>query len=393
MSSVRFRKRILGGGNGTPAPTLTAPAAVTDDTTPDITVNAVTGAATYQFQVSTVSNFASTVADATQAGTTYTVSPALSADTIYYIRVRAYNASNVPGAWSATATTYIYPAQVTPTETELWADGGLENWNSATDLVSFSESLAGTSTLNREATTKRSGNFAARMDIDASNSAVVCTQALTVAAKTWLRARGYLRSSVAGRSGRIVVANITPGILSISGITTDWTEGVSSGIISAANPSADFRRDSGTSSSLYFDDLSIVALTLATQMKVTDVGAAFGTIESAITRAAGTQAGLIHYSDADNYVLAYLNGGGNLVLMKIVGGTLTASVASVAVTYGAAKIMKLEHGADSYTVTYDGSVVINAAAVTDAVFNTTTNFGIFTTLAANSFGNVKFVPN
>ena len=72
---------------------------------PTLTWNAVTGATSYEVQVSTVSNFASTVFD--QSGITATsqaVTPALSNNTQYYWRVNATNAGGT-SVW-ATANTF-----------------------------------------------------------------------------------------------------------------------------------------------------------------------------------------------------------------------------------------------------------------------------------------------
>jgi subtilisin-like proprotein convertase family protein len=69
--------------------------------TPTLTWNAVTGATTYDVQVSTVSNFATTVVNATGVtGTSYNVSPALATNTTYYWRTRAINSCGT-GAWAA----------------------------------------------------------------------------------------------------------------------------------------------------------------------------------------------------------------------------------------------------------------------------------------------------
>lgn len=54
---------------------------------------------------------------------------------------------------------------------EMLVDGGLEVWTSATDLTNWVESIAGTSTVNRESTVKRkNGSYSCRLDVDGSNS-------------------------------------------------------------------------------------------------------------------------------------------------------------------------------------------------------------------------------
>lgn len=70
----------------------------TADTTPDIVVTAVTGADTYQFQIAYDAAFASLAQDTTQAGATFTSGVLASGS--YYVRARAIDATNGPGAWS-----------------------------------------------------------------------------------------------------------------------------------------------------------------------------------------------------------------------------------------------------------------------------------------------------
>ncbi|HTK03410.1 MAG TPA: hypothetical protein VL401_01415, partial [Alphaproteobacteria bacterium] len=69
---------------------------------------------------------------------------------------------------------------ITPTlGSELLTDGGLENWTSATNLTSWTEQIAGTSTVNQESSTIHGGTYSVREDIDASNNFGQIFQALT----------------------------------------------------------------------------------------------------------------------------------------------------------------------------------------------------------------------
>ena len=82
------------------APLQTAPAAsaMLNDNTPTLTWNSVAYGATYQVQVAAISTFTTVLQDATGADLTYTASTL--ADGLYYWRVRAYNITPAPGAWS-----------------------------------------------------------------------------------------------------------------------------------------------------------------------------------------------------------------------------------------------------------------------------------------------------
>jgi hypothetical protein len=85
------------------APTLSAPAnAATNVTrTPTMSWNAVTGAATYEIQISTTNTFASVTFGRTGlTARSIRVSPQLGSRTAYFWRVRAVNAAGT-GPWSA----------------------------------------------------------------------------------------------------------------------------------------------------------------------------------------------------------------------------------------------------------------------------------------------------
>jgi hypothetical protein len=100
------------------APTLSTPSntATNVSLTPTLTWSTVANAASYQIQVSTVSNFASTVFTASGlTATTQAISPALSNSTQYYWRVNATNAGGT-GGWSSTFSfTTVPPAPAAPT--------------------------------------------------------------------------------------------------------------------------------------------------------------------------------------------------------------------------------------------------------------------------------------
>jgi subtilisin-like proprotein convertase family protein len=88
---------------GPNAPTLATPAngATGIPLAPALTWASSVGATTYQVQVSTTSTFTTTVVNATGlTSTSYTISPALISNTVYYWRGRAVNTCGT-GAWSA----------------------------------------------------------------------------------------------------------------------------------------------------------------------------------------------------------------------------------------------------------------------------------------------------
>lgn len=66
--------------------------------------------------------------------------------------------------------------------TEYVTNGTFEAWSSATDADDWTESLTGSSTINREATEVYAGTYSLKFDIDASKSLVKETQAVTLVA-------------------------------------------------------------------------------------------------------------------------------------------------------------------------------------------------------------------
>ena len=63
---------------------------------------------------------------------------------------------------------------------ELVANGGFETWTTATDVASWTEGLAGLSTVNQEATIKDAGSYSCRLDIVGADIALVSQSILSV---------------------------------------------------------------------------------------------------------------------------------------------------------------------------------------------------------------------
>lgn len=84
-------------------------------------------------------------------------------------------------------------------------DGGLEAWDDATHLTNWTEATAGSSTINREGTEIHAGTYAARFDIDASNSWAAISQSISLIADRAYRLSFWYKAPVgAGLAVRIV---------------------------------------------------------------------------------------------------------------------------------------------------------------------------------------------
>lgn len=89
-------------------------------------------------------------------------------------------------------TSYFYPTTIstwrfdvngaynTPllTGSNLISNGNFETWSSPTNADSWTELLAGTSTVNREASVVQAGVYSCRFDVDASNNVPRITSAM-----------------------------------------------------------------------------------------------------------------------------------------------------------------------------------------------------------------------
>jgi hypothetical protein len=154
-------------------------------------------------------------------------------------------------------------------------DGGLENWASATDLTSWTEIIAGTSSVNQETSVVHGGSNCLRIDVDASNSEARIYQAFTLETSTLYRLNFWYKNA-SGKtidwqitdSGTNVYLNSTTGLFQASPTATaptsqtDWTEVEAYFTTHGTYTSYHFyvgeKFGSGASSSNYIDDISIV---------------------------------------------------------------------------------------------------------------------------------------
>jgi hypothetical protein len=160
---------------------------------------------------------------------------------------------------------------------ELLTDGGLEAWDSATNLTSWTEVLAGTSTVNREGTEKHGGTYSCRFDIDADNANAEIDQtglSLIAGSKYYISLWYKTASAKNLKSYFFVYVDGTGYYLQSDGswaipgtynwllaTNTSWTEAtittdaIPSGTL--GNKGIKIMRNSAVSSSIYIDDVSV----------------------------------------------------------------------------------------------------------------------------------------
>jgi len=109
-----------------------------------------------------------------------------------------------------------------------------------------------------------------------------------------------------------------------------------------------------------------------------------------VVRTAGIQAGVVVCLDSAvtpaNFLIAYLDGAGNMVVDKCVAGTYT-NLISAAVTYSAGKEIKLVKDGTTVRAFYNDLAVGTVQTVSDAGIISNTKHGLFSTFVSNTFDN------
>lgn len=162
--------------------------------------------------------------------------------------------------------------------TQLLTDGGFEAWLSATNLTSWTETIAGTSTVNREASIVQQGTYAVRLDIDASNNNAYISQALTMLQNIEYTLSLWYKNSVAAKTAFVAITDSANNVaLQADGTWAAYAVGIFIPLINAtdwtrlvlpfkAHPSYSnytiiightSTRTSASGSSIYFDDARI----------------------------------------------------------------------------------------------------------------------------------------
>ncbi len=165
--------------------------------------------------------------------------------------------------------------------TDKLTDGALETWTSATNLTNWTETLSGTSTVNRESTEKHGGTYSCKITIDASNSyALITSTALTLTAGGLYKISIWYKTAAGKTCGwrfydtaanvYLTAAAAWQGSISnnLLAAATSWTNVTLEFTAHASYTSYTFQVGritgaDGTSSSYYFDDLSVKEFAVA----------------------------------------------------------------------------------------------------------------------------------
>lgn len=162
---------------------------------------------------------------------------------------------------------------------ELLLNVGLENWNTTTDAIDWTETVSGSSTVNQESGSPHGGTYCARLDIDGSNSVAGISQYPAVSAGKRYLLSFWSKSSAADKSFYCQIRASILGVYhylypdgiwrttpnaAVVGGNTSWTQYFLEFCYpddAATWPWLYFARNSATSGSIYFDDLSLKEIT------------------------------------------------------------------------------------------------------------------------------------
>jgi hypothetical protein len=273
---------------------------------------------------------------------------------------------------------------------ELITDGGFEVWASSTNLTNWTETLAGTSTVNQDNTQQRSGTYCARADIDASNSNAIVSQTPTVAVNDWCILRGYAKSIPTNQGIFTKFNNQMAEQVTQPALTASYQLITQNAVIRLlAGFSIQVNKVSAASSSLYFDDFSLKKLTTADLPATLETGQANVTVKANWTIMPGTHAGVIMNLDSvsspANWVALICNGStGNLYLWKCVAGTIS-QVATGSVTYVANAAVELRKTASTtYQMWYNSVKIGTDQTISDAGIISNTRHGLLSAYSGNT---------
>ena len=230
--------------------------------------------------------------------------------------------------------------------------------------------------------------------LESTASGTSASRNISTSAGDWilLSARAYAKSAnTQVRAARLQPTNSTPALT--SQVTAEDTWETLRQTVRATNTVGYTLQcqNAGASTSgdiAYFDAGSARTITISSLFSTRLYASANCDLSAAITRTAGTQAGFVARLDSAtspaNFIIAYLDGAGNVKVDKCVAGTYT-NVISGAITYGSTKILRLVCSGNSVSAYYDGTQVGSTVTVSDAGIVSNTRHGLFSTYASNSF--------
>jgi len=249
---------------------------------------------------------------------------------------------------------------------ELLLNGDFETWSSATNAGTWTESIAGASTVNREGSVLHGGSFACRLDIDGSNNSALVFQAITNVIGAWYQMSVWAKAD----SATPAMAMNGGGSDVVKTLSSTWAQYFITQRATLTSPTIILKRSSAASRSLYFDDASFKPLTLNQLLILQQGNANPNAVAGAGTIVAHTHCGVAYgfdsYTTPTNGLLAIHDGGTGIQFLKLVGGVWTSLIATTA-TYVAGLLPKINFlGSNVYQLEYNSVQRGTNQTVTDA---------------------------
>lgn len=309
-------------------------------------------------------------------------------------------------------TSYFYPTTIstwrfdangaynTPllTGSNLITNGNFETWSSPTNAGSWTELLAGTSTVNRESSVVQAGVYSCRFDVDASNNVPRITSAMGGTHGRWIRVdyfwnvnSGSATAAFAPSDASLMCANdartIVPG----------WTAEFDTGLIVGSNVfGPNFQPISAANKSVYVDSITGFYLDDASVAAICNGQGVNDTVLCKIASLrTGTHVGVMGWVDSIsklNYIIAF-HDGVNVRMLKCVAGSLSTLVNVPTAFVTNANLEIRRPSGNNFEVWYDGVKVGLTQTINDASIINNTNAGILSTYTANRISEMRIAGN
>lgn len=272
---------------------------------------------------------------------------------------------------------------------ELLTDGALENWNSTTDLTSWTETIGGTTTITRDSSNQHGGTYSVSFTVDGSNSVAKINQSITNSNGDWILVTFWAKCATASKSVAIdenFGTNQGPALT----LTSSYQQFVTLIRATKANTDLGLKRVALGGATAYIDDISAKVLTIAEAMRTVDVSEDDFIISAKITRISGTLAGftlcLNSTSSPTSFVTVLLDGTSTIRVSKWVSGVFT-SVQISTITYVADAELKVHKLGSKFRIYYNDEFLGSELTISDASIVNNTKHGLFSTDVSNQFDN------
>lgn len=247
-------------------------------------------------------------------------------------------------------------------------------------------------TLSVESSDVNTGNYALKAVAASTGVNRRITLARTNASRKWRVVR-IAAKAISGAAWKMFSQGVS--FSSDLPLTADWDE-----YVYAVRKSTDYTDDSlwldsaTISDTALLDNVSVKELVATSQYRLQRIYYP-STVEVGVNMTLRTPVGVVVFKDSDNWVLAFTRRVGaffSVALWKCVAGAVTVISVGVTTTYSAGAVLKLAPAADfqTWTVTYDNVVRVNAAAITDFAPTGTWYAGLFTTHNPNDTTIIGF---